>query len=723
MSDLMTTKEASEYLKLSYMTLYKLAQQGDIPAYKLGGHWRFNKTVLNEWFANKSQVIDKTTIQTSQDTNPENQAKYQLITELIELRQRIDNIANADNDRTLIEESLRLSEEKLRNFMESSNDSFILLDAKFNVININSSAIKYLPAGFNRKNVIGKCIIDILPNVVESRKYEQYLEVLKTGEPLEIRDIIVDHGFGETHMSIKVFKVGSGLGVIGTDITELRLLESIKDSEIFNANLLDNAPNPILVYAADTAIRYVNQALEELTGFSLNELVGQKIPYPWWQENTMEKVLASFKDPNFSTTKKIEIQFKKKSGEPFWVELNAKSIKKNDKTTYLISSWVDITERKNAEAALLESEKKYRALVEQSLQGIMIIQDNRIVFVNNVLAKAAGYSIEQLLSFSSQEVFEFIHPDDREIVFKRMQERLEGKAIPPRYEFRLVERNGAIHWIDMNSNLIEYSGKPAIQLAIVDITDRKKASEALLQEKNFSEATINSLPGVFYMIDAKVNLVKWNKNLEIESGYTAEEIAKISPLELFNKNDQAFIQQRIEKTFNEGKDSVEVNAVTKSGRIVPYHLTSSLVTLNDNIYLVGVGIEISERKRMEAEVRACEENLKSFLDNAPDAMFVHDIEGKILDFNKKAEELLDITRKDYIGKSVLDTGLIGKKYMPIVIDGLKEIEKGRASKPVETELTTKKGSRIVVEITGFPITRNGKTQVCDIIRDITNIIR
>ena len=59
MSDLMTTKEASEYLQLSYMTLYKLAQQDDIPAYKLGGHWRFNKKVLDEWFANKSQVIDR----------------------------------------------------------------------------------------------------------------------------------------------------------------------------------------------------------------------------------------------------------------------------------------------------------------------------------------------------------------------------------------------------------------------------------------------------------------------------------------------------------------------------------------------------------------------------------------------------------------------------------------------------------------------------------------
>jgi PAS domain S-box-containing protein/excisionase family DNA binding protein len=483
MSDLMTTKEASEYLKLSYMTLYKLAQQGDIPAYKLGGHWRFNKKVLDEWFANKSKVIDKNV---SQDTSQGTQAKEQLITELFELRQRIDDFAFADKERTHIEDSLKFSEEKLRNFMESSNDIFLLVDAKFNIIEINRAAIKHLPSGMNRKNVVGKSILDILPSIQESGRYEQYLSVLKTGEPLEISDVIVASGSGETHMSIKTFKVGNGLGLIVTDITELKLLESLKDSEIFNANLLDNAPNPIIVYESDTSIRYVNQALEELTGFSFDELVGQKIPYPWWQEDTMEKVLASFKDPNFSETKRIEMQFKKKSGKPFWVELNAKSIKKNDKTSYFITNWVDITERKSAEAALRESEKNYRTLVEQSLQGIMIIQDGRIVFANNGLAQAAGYSVEQLLSFSSQDVFEFIHPEDREVVLRRMQERLEGKEIPSRYEFRLVERNGSIHWVDMNSNLIEYSGKPAVQLAIADITDKKANNSRLHKTKRTS---------------------------------------------------------------------------------------------------------------------------------------------------------------------------------------------------------------------------------------------
>ena len=122
-------------------------------------------------------------------------------------------------------------------------------------------------------------------------------------------------------------------------------------------------------------------------------------------------------------------------------------------------------------------------------------------------------------------------------------------------------------------------------------------------------------------------------------------------------------------------------------------------------------------------MRTGEENINSFLENAPDAMFIHDIEGKILALNNKAEELFDIKSKDYIGKNVLDIGLVGENRLPTIIDGLKEIKKGKANKPVEIEFTNKKGSRVIVEVTGFPITRDGKTQACDIIRDVTKLKR
>lgn len=471
MTELMTTKEASEYLKIGYMTLYKLAQQGEIPAHKVGGHWRFNRTVLDDWFKSKSRAINRNILVLGDDVHtaalsntltsmshykvtavknleqaltelgkriyfvifissatmdtdcsktisairarnykstivagigpddkpisldamvsgptfvikkPFEEADVlevlnnadiqvtsepndQLISALVAMRQHIDDFSIAENERKALEDSLRLSEEKLCNFMESSNDAFILTDKKLNIVEMNTSAARYLPAGMDRTNVIGKNLLDISPGIKDILR-ERYLELLTTNKPVEIDDIIIDAQRG-THMRAKAFKAGNGFGIIATDITDSKLLEALKTSEVFSSALLDNSPNPIMVYESDTSIRYVNKAFEDLTGFSLQEVEGATIPYPWWEKDTIKKVLENYKDPIFSKPKKLEIRFKKKDGEIFWVEVNAKTINTNDGTFYYIVSWVDITERKALELSLRESEKKYKALIKAS---------------------------------------------------------------------------------------------------------------------------------------------------------------------------------------------------------------------------------------------------------------------------------------------------------------------------------------------------------------------
>jgi PAS domain S-box-containing protein/excisionase family DNA binding protein len=471
LSELMTTKEASEYLKIGYLTLYKLAQQGEIPAHKVGGHWRFSRMALDDWFANKSKTIHrnilvlgddidtaalsntltsinhykvttvsnleqvlaelkkrtysvifissatmntdcsqtiseirasnyKTTIiagigpndkpisldamvsgpifvikkpfeetdvlemlKNVQETSETNEP---LIAALVAMRQRIDDFSIAENERKTLEDSLRLSEEKLRNFMESSNDVFILTDEKLNIVEMNTSAMRYLPSGMDRTNAIGKNILDISPSIKDILR-EQYLELLKTNKPVEIDDIVIDTQSG-THMRAKAFKSGNGFGIIATDITDSKLLEVIKKSEEFRSTLLDNAPHPILVYAQNTRIIYANIAFETLTGFSLKEIEGLQIPYPWWQEDTLDHIAVTLKDPAFPRTKKLELQFTKKNGDAFWAGINTKAIMKDDQVSYYIANWIDITERKALELSLRKVEEKFRELHGTSLQ-------------------------------------------------------------------------------------------------------------------------------------------------------------------------------------------------------------------------------------------------------------------------------------------------------------------------------------------------------------------
>jgi PAS domain S-box-containing protein len=130
----------------------------------------------------------------------------------------------------------------------------------------------------------------------------------------------------------------------------------------------------------------------------------------------------------------------------------------------------------------------YRALVDHSLQGLVIFQDGRVVFANKTMTEITGYALEEMLAASSQQVQARVHPEHRALVWSRHQERLRGKRLPERYEIRGIRKDGTICWLEIHASRIEYQGKPAIQAACVDITERKEAEEAL--QKRTEELTI-----------------------------------------------------------------------------------------------------------------------------------------------------------------------------------------------------------------------------------------
>ena len=122
------------------------------------------------------------------------------------------------------------------------------------------------------------------------------------------------------------------------------------------SSLLERSPIPITIIDPDGSIRYINQALEHLTGFSASELIGQKPPYSWWidaevQSTILKQLITTGADG-------IEGTFRKKSGETFWVEITSTPIEVNGELQYYLSNWVDITERKQSKMVLTESERE-----------------------------------------------------------------------------------------------------------------------------------------------------------------------------------------------------------------------------------------------------------------------------------------------------------------------------------------------------------------------------
>jgi PAS domain S-box-containing protein len=259
---------------------------------------------------------------------------------------------------------------------------------------------------------------------------------------------------------------------IGRDITERKRAEqALRESQKFSSNLLESSPNPISVVDVDTSIRYVNPAFEKLTGFTLAEIAGRKAPYPWWPEGKRERILAAFKDAIEHGGRRTERNFQRKNGKRFWVALNSAPIMEGGKAVYLIINWLDITERKQAEEQLQESEDYLKTLFNASTGGILVIEPetHKIVDANPAIIKMIGMDREEVIG---RVCHQFICPEEKgQCPITDLKQRVDtkecvflnasGEEVPALKSVVLITRHGHQYLLEL----------------IFDITERKRAEE------------------------------------------------------------------------------------------------------------------------------------------------------------------------------------------------------------------------------------------------------
>jgi len=262
---------------------------------------------------------------------------------------------------------------------------------------------------------------------------------------------------------------------------ELKRAEELleKERETFFP-ILHKAPYGVILIDKEGSFIYINPSFTQITGYTLGDVLSGRDwfhrvnPFPEYREeiiNTWKRdVIQQGMDKVFSVVcKEGEIK-----------EIEFKPTLLDDGTIIVIFS--DITERKRAEEKLRESEEKYHLVVEHANQGILIAQDGMVKFSNPKLSQISGYSQEEL---SSKPFTEFIHPDDRQMVVENHLKRLQGIELPHIYDFRILDKEGNIKWLEINAALINWEGKPATLNFLTDITERKRTEEEMntLQEQ------------------------------------------------------------------------------------------------------------------------------------------------------------------------------------------------------------------------------------------------
>jgi len=306
---------------------------------------------------------------------------------------------------------------------------------------------------------------------------------------------------------------------------------------------------------------------------------------------------------------------------------------------------------------LQDSEERFRATFEQAAVGIAQVgTDGRWLKVNQTLCDILGYSREELLGLTFQDI---THPEDLDADLDYVNQMLSGKIITYSMKKRYIRKDRTVIWINLTVGRVKNPDDTIKYFVSVieDITREKKMQENLGAEKNFSNALIDSLPGVFYMFDREGRFLRWNKNFETVTRYTHGEIAKMTPHDLFTGADRKRIADSIERVFIKGKVTVEASFLAKTGEKIPFLFTGRLIEHNKKPYLVGVGMNISIQKQTQDQLKHLNENLVRSNRELEQFAYVasHDLQeplrmvaSYVQLLAKRYEDKLDDDAKDFI---------------------------------------------------------------------------
>ncbi|MBD3216438.1 MAG: PAS domain S-box protein [Candidatus Lokiarchaeota archaeon] len=392
---------------------------------------------------------------------------------------------------------------------------------------------------------------------------------------------------------------------LGHVIERIESNESLVKAEARYHSLYENAPDMYASVDAETGlVKQCNKTLLTKTGFAREEIIGKPI-FDRYAPDSLDGAQAAFHEfVETGEVKNAELKLRRKDGGTLDVFLNVASIR--DGTGCVvesISSWRDITDLKQIAAARQASEERFQRLV--TLAPIPLCYVNtagQIEYRNRRFLETFGYTEEDVPDLDTW--WSTAYPDEtyRQWVLDTWNGLVErattdNSDIEP-VEYRITCKNGQVRTV-LVGGVILVDGFLA---TFIDITDRNQAEAELLRERDFSNLLLNAMPGVFYVLDIEGRFHRWNENFIKVSGYSDEEFAGMSALELFDGSDRNLVTERIGHVFKEGTATVEANITTKDGRKIPYYFTGLRIKIDNEPRLIGMGIDITEQKRANEEL-------------------------------------------------------------------------------------------------------------------------
>jgi PAS domain S-box-containing protein len=392
-------------------------------------------------------------------------------------------------ERKKAEEALRYSEKYFRSLIENAQDAIVIV-ASDGTISYGSPSIERM-LGYKTEELISADALlgfahpDDIPNVVDT-----FTNLTKDGSAAVRMELRIRHKDGSWRVVEAVAnnllenQAIRGIVVNWRDVTERkRSEEALRASEARYRLLAENVKDVISAIDMNLHPTYVSPSITQLLGYTVEETMAMSLEESMTPAS-FEKVTKALSeglaaeergDKSLPASLVLEAEAKHKDGHLVPIEMRVNLLRDIEgKPMGILGVSRDITERKKAEEVLRISEERYRLLVENANEAILVAQDGMLRFFNTRVIEILGYSREEL---ASKPFIEFIHSEDQSMVAGRYMARLGGGEVPSGYSFRVVDKAGDVRWVEISAVVINWEGRPATLNFLTDITERKKAEE------------------------------------------------------------------------------------------------------------------------------------------------------------------------------------------------------------------------------------------------------
>jgi PAS domain S-box-containing protein len=377
--------------------------------------------------------------------------------------------------------------------------------------------------------------------------------------------------------------------------------------------LVENANSIILRWSVDGRIALLNECGQRFFGYAADEIVGRHVvgtivPATDSGGRDLHSYIAEICASPEAFGHSINENMRR-NGERAWVSWTNRVVRDQaGRVVEFVSIGVDVTESRLAAEELKKSEARYRALFERVPVGIVYADaGSHFLDANDSICHMLGYSREELIRLQPADI---VMPVEAPQIPSALDEiRLRGEH---HREWQLRRKDGTLLFAEVTATTMPDGTLLGMirdttalhererEVAARDEA-RRRAEATLHSEQQFSHSMIESMPGVVYLYDMAGRFLRWNQDFEKVTGYSAGEIAGMHPLDFFSDEDKPRIEARIAEVFATGESAIEASFVSRDGRSWPYYFTGRRVVFRDLTCLVGVGIDISERKQAEAE--------------------------------------------------------------------------------------------------------------------------